>query len=562
MASKISDTELRHKLKELGEDVGPITDSTRYLWQKKLNNLLNDQKKNLRKRSISKSVNSKKLGGFSSDESELDSTANKTVRSGRKRVSTKNMSDNYVSNLKNSPKKLPLSLNKHMDENDFKIPGPVPLNSKKSLSRKKHLSRSCASDLTRHGLKNLNGSVGSDSVLDTSYDVDSSDSDVDFDRQKLTPNQSRQDSSLYATSFSSEVNKHTSMKKNISTKNGNYDLVSSEEVGLWKTVKHGIFVSFYRLYTRNGESCNILNSLDVYTLESTKASKPFLCRLRQATKKAFWQVAVIVLVIVLACGCMQYVKFSKRRRESEWKELISMIERIIEILKHQYEASQSDPSIKGYVAISHVRDMLIPLSERKSKENLWKRVVKFLEENESRVRVEDQHIAGEVFNVWRWIQISPPENSNKKDKVWQGQAFGNGDRSPNMLPFAPTPCLKIRNMFDPEVEYGDDWHVRIQDAILEKCESNSGIVHMYVDKSSKEGCVFLKCNTLQAAREAYSSLHGWWFDGKLVTVKYLRLERYHERFPASRYSTMPLKPSNNMRLSLSVPFQNSVLERT
>ncbi|XP_076310048.1 inner nuclear membrane protein Man1-like [Tachypleus tridentatus] len=206
--------------------------------------------------------------------------------------------------------------------------------------------------------------------------------------------------------------------------------------------------------------------------------------------------------------------------------------------------------------------MLIPLSERKSKENLWKKVVKFLEENESRVRVEDQYIAGEVFSVWRWIQTSTPENSNKKDKVWQGQAFGNGEKSPNMLPFAPTPCLKIRNMFDPEVEYGDDWHVRIEDAILEKCEGNSGIVHMYVDKSSKEGCVFLKCNTLQTVREAYSSLHGWWFDGKLVTVKYLRLERYHERFPSSRYSTMPLKPSNNMRLSLSVPFQNSVLEIT
>ncbi|XP_076314924.1 inner nuclear membrane protein Man1-like [Tachypleus tridentatus] len=200
--------------------------------------------------------------------------------------------------------------------------------------------------------------------------------------------------------------------------------------------------------------------------------------------------------------------------------------------------------------------------KKKSKENLWKKVVKFLEENESRVRVEDQYIAGEVFSVWRWIQTSTPENSNKKDKVWQGQAFGNGEKSPNMLPFAPTPCLKIRNMFDPEVEYGDDWHVRIEDAILEKCEGNSGIVHMYVDKSSKEGCVFLKCNTLQTVREAYSSLHGWWFDGKLVTVKYLRLERYHERFPSSRYSTMPLKPSNNMRLSLSVPFQNSVLEIT
>ncbi|XP_076315054.1 uncharacterized protein LOC143227497 [Tachypleus tridentatus] len=230
MASKISDAELRHKLKELGEDVGPITDSTRYLWQKKLNNLLNDQKKNLRKRSVSKSVYSKKLGGFSSDEGELDLTANKTVRSGRKRVSTKNMSDNSGSDLKNSPKKLPLNFNKHMDENDFKIPGPVPLNSKKNLSHKKHLSRSCASGFTRHGLNNLNGSVRSASVLDTTYDVDSSDSDVDFDRQKLSLNHSRQNSLLYDTSFPTDVNKHASMKKNISSKNGNYGSNSGDDI--------------------------------------------------------------------------------------------------------------------------------------------------------------------------------------------------------------------------------------------------------------------------------------------------------------------------------------------
>ncbi|CAN8025853.1 unnamed protein product [Ixodes persulcatus] len=38
--------------------------------------------------------------------------------------------------------------------------------------------------------------------------------------------------------------------------------------------------------------------------------------------------------------------------------------------------------------------------------------------------------------------------------------------------------------------------------------------------------------------------------GNLITVKYLRLERYHERFPESQYCREPLKPSNSLRLSL------------
>ena len=35
-------------------------------------------------------------------------------------------------------------------------------------------------------------------------------------------------------------------------------------------------------------------------------------------------------------------------------------------------------------------------------------------------------------------------------------------------------------------ECEEDWHVRIQDAILEKCPRESGILHIAVDKNSKE----------------------------------------------------------------------------
>ena len=44
------------------------------------------------------------------------------------------------------------------------------------------------------------------------------------------------------------------------------------------------------------------------------------------------------------------------------------------------------------------------------------------------------------------------------------------------------------------------------------------------------------------------------FSGHLVTVKYLRLERYYERFPDARRCTTPLKPSNNQRLSMQADY--------
>lgn len=35
-------------------------------------------------------------------------------------------------------------------------------------------------------------------------------------------------------------------------------------------------------------------------------------------------------------------------------------------------------------------------------------------------------------------------------------------------------------------EIGDHWHLAIQEAILEKCSDNEGIVHIAVDKNSRE----------------------------------------------------------------------------
>lgn len=94
----------------------------------------------------------------------------------------------------------------------------------------------------------------------------------------------------------------------------------------------------------------------------------------------------------------------------------------------------------------------------------------------------------------------------------------------NSPPNSLTPCLKIRNMFDPVMwvpspvfclrlfffappeivdnlspwiwlfcfftrEVGENWDLAIHEAILEKCYDNDGIVHIAVDKNSRE--VFL-----------------------------------------------------------------------
>jgi membrane protein Man1 len=37
---------------------------------------------------------------------------------------------------------------------------------------------------------------------------------------------------------------------------------------------------------------------------------------------------------------------------------------------------------------------------------VWEKAVKFIEANESRIRVESQTIQGEEFLVWKWLPVS------------------------------------------------------------------------------------------------------------------------------------------------------------
>jgi membrane protein Man1 len=45
----------------------------------------------------------------------------------------------------------------------------------------------------------------------------------------------------------------------------------------------------------------------------------------------------------------------------------------------------------------------------------------------------------------------------------------------------------------------------------------------------------------------FAALHGQWFNGHLITVKYMRDDRYYGRFPDSRNQTTPLRPAAKLR---------------
>ncbi|XP_064110867.1 uncharacterized protein LOC135218472 [Macrobrachium nipponense] len=284
------------------------------------------------------------------------------------------------------------------------------------------------------------------------------------------------------------------------------------------------------------------------------------CHIRTAIYNFLNLIIGLVLVIGACWLTFTYVKYHRRKKELEKQQVLETVEQILETL-----GGLARPGGKDYVAVNHVRDSLIGPRDRKAKQDIWKKAVTFIDNYESRIRREIQSVGGEDCEIWRWTSGVPfTPNTSGLDgasgrppaKMWQGQAFESLETTHNLPNVSPTSCLKIRNMFDCDVEFGESWTSRIQDSILEKCEGIS-IVHIAVDRGSREGCVYLKCASLSEAGKAFRALHGWWYDGNLVTVKFLRDERYHHRFPNARHATRWLRPSNNKRLSLQVPTRQS-----
>ncbi|KAJ8332707.1 hypothetical protein SKAU_G00424960 [Synaphobranchus kaupii] len=117
--------------------------------------------------------------------------------------------------------------------------------------------------------------------------------------------------------------------------------------------------------------------------------------------------------------------------------------------------------------------------------------------------------------------------------------------TPLNLPTQPlaTHCFQLSNMFNPQSEDGPGWDVEIQDDVIEECNKHGGVVHIYVDKNSSQGNVYVKCPTIPAAMAAVNALHGRWFAGKMITAAYVPLPTYHNLFPDSVTATQLLMPA-------------------
>lgn len=299
-------------------------------------------------------------------------------------------------------------------------------------------------------------------------------------------------------------------------------------------------VQLKNLYTKDAEY-ERLTSTDIVVRERNKGSvaivitdpsTPLTCLLINSIYSAGSTLVIIGLLALAGVGIQRGWKLYQSYQKKQRDEIYSMVEQIIDVISQETEDS-GEP----YISIDHVRDTLILPQNRDKMAKIWDAAVKFIQASESRVRMEVQSVDGEDCRVWRWLSHGSPKRG--AGPSWQGQAFETQEGSVNNLTISPTNCLKIRHMFDKS-DSNPNLRAVITDAILEKC-GECCLLHVDVERASC--CVYVKCLSARDAGAVYRGLHGWWYEGRLITVKYLRLERYMQRFPDSPDSPPFLQPS-------------------
>uniref|UniRef100_A0A182PQH9 LEM domain-containing protein n=1 Tax=Anopheles epiroticus TaxID=199890 RepID=A0A182PQH9_9DIPT len=306
-----------------------------------------------------------------------------------------------------------------------------------------------------------------------------------------------------------------------------------------------------------------------------KPKLPFTCMIYNKFQKFFVIVGGLALSTIIVLAGNYFFKFVlhvKQKRRDQVNRLISeIIHAVGQAAANACDAAANGGSPQAGVVINHLRDRLLGTTNRRKLAWAWNEALIFLEQHESRIAFEVTTIGGEDFRVLRWIDTAPlvssgggaggggsacspgasrlgggsPGGGTSTAKKWQSPAFDNS----NKIHDPPTPCLKIRQMFDKYEVNDPNLKTVVQDAILEKVGGRCKIYDIQLDRSSC--CVYVRCASAKDAGIVHDEINGWWFDNRLVSIKFLRLERYLQRFPRSLAGPACLKPSNKHNSSMS-----------
>lgn len=291
----------------------------------------------------------------------------------------------------------------------------------------------------------------------------------------------------------------------------------------------------------------------------------FYCKSVLFVQQLSWFFFSVCIFIAIILGCLHLYKNRKAKDEKHQKQVHELVDKCILLLKSKGEA----------IPVLHIRDTLLnPLERKTSNYRLWNDVVSFIQNNESRVVDAIDNIDGEDFRTWKWIGPVHDIESKTVDRRSLSKSFEQHDLeqndlisqstsqanitstpikiSPSKSPplvqqnnfIALTNFLKVRNLISPNVNYNNlEAKHQLQQKVLRRIASKSedGVSHGVCHMDNNDAFLYIKCDSIMSASMAFKALNGWWVEKRVVSVKFLTLDRYDHRFPEAKTCVDPLE---------------------
>lgn len=265
--------------------------------------------------------------------------------------------------------------------------------------------------------------------------------------------------------------------------------------------------------------------------ELSEPSLPLKCIVLKKITRFFTLIGTIFLVVL---GFL-LIYFAVVLYRVKQKEALMAVDQFTKDIINEliYHSSQSE---SPEVIITQLQEKFVPAKKRSKHLIAWNKALKQLEKNDSRVLFGMVNRDGKTLRTIAWNR-----NLDKKDaglvKKWQSPAFDNSNKIAN----PPTPCLKIRHMFDSSEVNQANLKQSIVESIIEKVGPRCKICDVQLDIQSC--CVYIRCASEEDAGMIHNEINGWWFDKRLISIKFLRLERYLSRFPVPSVDQIYFHPS-------------------
>jgi len=94
----------------------------------------------------------------------------------------------------------------------------------------------------------------------------------------------------------------------------------------------------------------------------------------------------------------------------------------------------------------------------------------------------------------------------------------------------PSKCLLLSNMFDPMTEENPDFDLEIREDVSAEVSKLGQLIHIFVDKTSRGGFVYVKLGGVEQALAVVKQLNGRWFGNNQIRAEFYPEEKYNTTF--------------------------------